>query len=141
VWYLDEWVAPDHRGEVAAEIGGRVEELRWAIATLLGETERTWFVAAPLSVGVTALDPTAGDAVVEVWIVTVFSREGLGAPETRFLLETAELRWASGRWLITGLTLEPGPSVGLALDEVPISAAALDEVLSAHELIGPEVGP
>jgi hypothetical protein len=40
-------------------------------------------VASPLTTEVVAFDPVAGTAAVEVWVVAVFSREDLGAPETR----------------------------------------------------------
>jgi hypothetical protein len=140
VSFLEPVVWPGALDRVAGELDGRVEPVRWAIATFPGETERTWFVSAPLTVAVTGFDPGAGTASVEVWLVTVFARENLGPPETRFVLERAELRWDGGRWLLAGLESAPGPAAALAADQVPSTPAELTAALDDHRLIEPGAG-
>jgi hypothetical protein len=137
--FLAGLVSPGAYDRVADVLAGRMDELRWAIATVPGETERAWFVSAPLTAEVVGLDERAGTAVVEVWIVTVFSRLGLGVPESRFMTATAGLRWEDGQWLISDLGFESGPSAALAFSEVPATAADLDGRLAGHQLLTIEV--
>ena len=85
--FVEPFVASGAHEQVVGTLDARVADVRWAIATLPGPTRRVWFVTAPLTVAVTAFDPDAGTASVVVWMVSVFSREDLGPPETRFSLE------------------------------------------------------
>lgn len=134
--FVEPFVWPESYDEVVGSLDARVDAVRWAIATFPGSTERTWFVSAPLSVEVTGVDPEAGTATVEVWAVTVFAREDLGPPETRFVTAEAELRWDGDRWLIAGLGTRPGPSASLALDEASSTPEQLTAELEGHQLIG-----
>lgn len=138
--FLATVAAPDAFDLVAGALSARVDEVRWAIATFPGETKRTWFASAPLTVEVTDVDATARTAEVAVWVVSVFSREDLGPPETRFTIERAELIWddASSGWRIRSLTVTPGPSVSLAGGQVPVTAGELDSALAGHLLIRAE---
>jgi hypothetical protein len=138
--FLAEVVAPSRLEMVAGVLDGLVGELRWAIATAPGGTERSWFVSAPLTLEVIDLDRTAGTAVVEVWVVTVFSRQGLAGPESRFVLETADLVWVDDQWWLADLAVDSGPAVGLALGETPSTPADLDEVLDGHVLVAAGAG-
>ncbi len=133
--FADPFVHPDAHHEVVGEMNQRVEDLRWAIATFPGATHRSWFVASPLTVNVTDFDAQAGTATVEVWVVTVFSREDLGSVDSRFYTERADLTWDGTGWLITKLASSAGPSASLALDEAPTTPADLDELLEGHDLI------
>ena len=136
--FLDPIVVPDAREVVVGELKGRVDEARWAIATFPGPTRRTWFVAAPLTVEVAGFDPAAGRAVVRVWVVSVFSREDLGMPQSSFTVEEADLVWDSAErvWRVEALRVSPGPAVSLASTEVPVLPAELDTALAGHRLIG-----
>jgi hypothetical protein len=139
--FVDDVVAPDRVDVVAGVLDGLVSELRWAIATAPGATERSWFVAAPLTVKLDEVDRAAGTAVVEVWAVTVFSRQGLAGPESRFVVETVELVWDTGRWWLVDLSVDPGPAAGLALSETPATPVELDEALTGHGLVSDGVAP
>lgn len=140
--FLTPVVSPAAHDDVAGVLDTRVGEVRWAIATFPGPARRTWFVAAPLAVEVAAFDPGAGTAQVRVWVVSVFSREDLGPPETRFSTEQADLVWdaATDAWRITGLSTTIGPSAALADDEKASTPAELDAALTGHRLIGLTVG-
>ncbi len=140
--FLTPVVSPAAHEEVAGVLDTRVGEVRWAIASFPGPTRRTWFATAPLTVEVAAFDPGAGTAQVRVWVVSVFSREDLGPPETRFSTEQADLVWdaATYAWRITGLSTTIGPSAALADDEKASTPAELDAALAGHRLIGPTTG-
>jgi hypothetical protein len=134
--FVEPYVWPGAREVVVGELDARVDLVRWAIATVPGSTERTWFVSAPLTVEMVDFDPVAGTATVEVWVVSVFSREVLGAPETRFVIERADLRWDVDGWLIAGLEARPGPGAALGVDQVVSTPAELDGLLDGHRLVG-----
>lgn len=140
--FLAPIVSPAAHDDVAGVLDTRVGEVRWAIASFPGPTRRTWFVTAPLTVEVAAFDLGAGTAQVRVWVVSVFSREDLGPPETRFSTEQADLVWdaATYAWRITGLSTTIGPSAALADDEKAATPAELDAALTGHRLIGSTVG-
>ncbi len=140
--FLAPVVAPAAHDEVAGVLDTRVGEVRWAIASFPGPTRRTWFATAPLTVEVAAFDPGPGTAQVRVWVVSVFSREDLGPPETRFSTEQADLVWdaATDAWRITGLSTTIGPSAALADDEKASTPSELDAALTGHRLIGPTLG-
>lgn len=140
--FLAPIVSPAAHDDVAGALDARVGDVRWAIATFPGPARRTWFAAAPLTVDVAAFDPDAGTAQVQVWVVSVFSREDLGPPETRFSTEQAYLEWdtGSGGWRITGLSSSIGPSAALAGDESAVTPGELDAALAGHRLIEPTAG-
>ena len=135
--FVEPFVASGAHEQVVGTLDATVSDVRWAIATLPGPTRRVWFVTAPLTVAVTAFDPNAGTASVVVWMVSVFSREDLGPPETRFSLEQADLTWdaPTGSWRIVRLTSAPGPTAALAADQIPMTPGELDTALSGHRLI------
>lgn len=137
--FIDPYVAPSARNEVEGALNTEVQRVRWAIATFPGPTKRTWFAAAPLTVKVSAFDDAAGTASVEVWVVSVFSREDLGLPETRFTRQQADLAWnqPTGSWRISKLATLIGPAAGLASDQTPSTPAELDSALAGHLLIQP----
>lgn len=135
--FVEPFVASGAHDQVVGTLDATVAGVRWAIATLPGPTRRVWFVTAPLTVAVTAFDPSAGAASVVVWMVSVFSREDLGPPETRFTLEHADLTWdnPTGTWRIVKLTSAPGPTAALAADQNPMTPGELDAALSGHRLV------
>jgi len=135
--FVEPFVASGAHDHVVGTLDARVADVRWAIATLPGPTRRVWFVTAPLTVAVTAFDPDAGTASVVAWMVSVFSREDLGPPETRFTLEQADLTWdgPTRTWRIVDLTSAPGPAAALAADQIPMTPGELDTALSAHRLV------
>lgn len=135
--FVEPFVASGAVEQVVGMLDSTVADVRWAIDTLPGPTRRVWFVTAPLTVAVTALDLAAGTAAVTVWMVSVFSREDLGPPEIRFSLEQADLEWdaPTGGWRIVSLTSVPGPTAALAADQIPVTPSELDAALVGHRLV------
>lgn len=135
--FVEPFVASGAHEQVVGTLDARVADVRWAIATLPGPSQRVWFVTAPLTVAVTGFDPDAGTASVVVWMVSVFSREDLGPPQTRFTLEQADLTWdnPTSTWRILSLTSAPGPTAALATNQNPMTPGELDAALSGHRLV------
>jgi len=106
--------------------------MRTALATAPTQ-EATWFFTQPLSAAV--LVDSGEEAVVQVWDVSVFSREGVSEPTATWTIHDVELVNIDGHWLVSDWQSKPGPVPATHLRHQPSSAEVFTAKLFEHRRV------
>lgn len=125
--------APDHHEELRAIVLNHgVGLMRTALATAPSQ-EATWFFTQPLSTAV--VQESSALAVVQVWDVSVFSREGVSEPTATWTMHEVELVSVDGRWMVSDWQSKPGPVPRTHQLQDPSRADVLTAKLFEHHRV------
>lgn len=125
--------APAHHDELRTMVLTQgVGLMRTALATAPTQ-EATWYFTQPLSAAV--LQGTDDESVVQVWEVSVFSREGVSEPTSSWTLHDVELVKIDGQWLVSDWQSKPGPVPRTHRRSEPSSAEVLTAKLFNHHRV------
>lgn len=107
--------------------------MRTALATAPSQ-EPTWFFTQALSAAL--IEMTATTATVQVWEVSVFSREQISEPNATWTLHDVELVLESAQWMVSGWQSNPGPAPQVDVRQSAATAAELNAELFVHRRVG-----
>jgi hypothetical protein len=104
-----------------------VAEVATARESLAKSPGRVWWIVHPLAWRVAT---AAGDqARVSVWTLTLLSAADVAIPQADWLTFTLDLSWSAGRWLLTDIGDEPGPTPASGLRDEPWQPEPFDKAL------------
>jgi len=125
--------APEHHDELRTMVVTKgVGLMRTALATAPTQ-EVTWYFTQPLSAAV--IEETHVTSLVQVWEVSVFSREGVAEPTSSWTLHDVELAKTAGEWLVSDWQSKPGPVPHTHRRSEPLSAEVLTAKLFDHHRV------
>lgn len=117
--------APSAAERLARQEVGEVSTARESLAKSPG---RVWWIVHPLAWRV--VSEGAEQAQVSVWTLTLLSAADVAIPQADWLTFTLDLSWSEGRWLLTDIGDEPGPTPASGLRDEPWQPEPFDEALA-----------
>lgn len=117
--------APSAADRLARQEVAEVFTAREALAKSPG---RVWWIVHPLAWRV--VSEAGNHARVSVWTLTLLSAADVAIPQADWLTFTLGLSWSDGRWLLTDIGDEPGPTPASGLRDEPWQPEPFDKALA-----------